>query len=134
MQILVLFVCRARDLFAWFVMTPLLSCYRVEYVLVYRIRSSTIIYHLSSTITRGLHVPTMNWTGGQLHRSARQGTLSKTQRQNFAKSRQVALDRASRHLTTFHGFIPGFTAFSSTGDIQNGVCRESQGVATDESS
>lgn len=35
----------------------------------------------------------MNWTGGQLHRSARQGSLSKTQKQNFAKSRQLAIDR-----------------------------------------
>lgn len=46
----------------------------------------------------------MNWTGGQLHRSAHQGTLSKTQRQNFAKSRQLAIDRVSRHPSPIRGF------------------------------
>lgn len=46
----------------------------------------------------------MNWTGGQLHRSARQGALSKPQKQNFAKSRQLAIDRASRQPSPFRGF------------------------------
>ncbi|KAJ5593991.1 uncharacterized protein N7459_000199 [Penicillium hispanicum] len=47
----------------------------------------------------------MNWTGGQLRRhSARQGVLSKTQRQNFAKSRQLANSRTSGSSTPFCGF------------------------------
>lgn len=46
----------------------------------------------------------MNWTGGQLHRSARQGTLSKIQKQNFAKSRQLAIDRVPRQPSPFRGF------------------------------
>jgi hypothetical protein len=44
----------------------------------------------------------MNWTGGQLRRhSARQGILSKNQKQNFAKSRQQANNRMSRQPSTF---------------------------------
>lgn len=46
----------------------------------------------------------MNWTGGQLHRSARQGTPSKTQKQNFAKSRQLAIESTSRHPSPFRPF------------------------------
>ncbi|KAJ6114479.1 hypothetical protein N7486_000257 [Penicillium sp. IBT 16267x] len=47
----------------------------------------------------------MNWTGGQLRRhSARPGVLSKTQRQNFAKSRQLTGNRASTQPTPFRGF------------------------------
>ena len=38
----------------------------------------------------------MNWTGGQLHRhSARSGGLSKNQRRNFAKSRQLIHSKTS---------------------------------------
>lgn len=48
----------------------------------------------------------MNWTGGQLRRhSDRKGTLSQTQRQNFAKSRQRANDRGSRQSVSFLGFL-----------------------------
>ncbi|KAJ5396988.1 hypothetical protein N7509_005101 [Penicillium cosmopolitanum] len=48
----------------------------------------------------------MNWTGGQLRRhSDRKGTLSQTQRQNFAKSRQRANDRGSRQPVSFPGFL-----------------------------
>ncbi|KAJ5197781.1 uncharacterized protein N7498_006898 [Penicillium cinerascens] len=65
----------------------------------------------------------MNWTGGQLHRSARQGTLSKNQRQYFAKSRQVA----SRHLSSF----PGLPEFANTKDIQSAAFTNSQDVVTD---
>lgn len=44
----------------------------------------------------------MNWTGGQLRRhSARQSILSKTQKQNFAKSRQQASNRVPRQPSTF---------------------------------
>lgn len=46
----------------------------------------------------------MNWTGGQLTRSARQGTLSKTQKQHFAKSRQLATERVSLQPSPFRGF------------------------------
>lgn len=46
----------------------------------------------------------MNWTGGQLRRhSARQGILSKTQKQSFATSRQQASERVSRQPSTFRG-------------------------------
>ncbi|KAJ5668588.1 uncharacterized protein N7477_007158 [Penicillium maclennaniae] len=69
----------------------------------------------------------MNWTGGQLHRSARQGALSKIQLQNFAKSRQVALGRSSRHLSPF----PGCPEFPSTGDCGRAAGKEIQDVATD---
>ena len=48
----------------------------------------------------------MNWTGGQLRRhSARKGILSQTQRQNFAKSRQLVNDRASRQPVFFPDFL-----------------------------
>lgn len=44
----------------------------------------------------------MNWTGGQLRRHpARQGILSKTQKQNFAKSRQPASNRVARQPSSF---------------------------------
>ncbi|KAJ5797510.1 uncharacterized protein N7503_006806, partial [Penicillium pulvis] len=50
----------------------------------------------------------MNWTGGQLRRhSARPGVLSKTQRQNFAKSRQLTSSRASAQPTPFRRFPDG---------------------------
>jgi hypothetical protein len=50
------------------------------------------------------HHAEMNWTGGQLRRhSARQGILSKTQRQNFAKSRQEESNRVPRQPSTFCG-------------------------------
>lgn len=65
----------------------------------------------------------MNWTGGQLHRSARQGTLSKNQRQNFAKSRQVA----SRNFSPF----PGLPGFANTKGIQSAAFTNSQDLATD---
>lgn len=67
----------------------------------------------------------MNWTGGQLHRSARQGTLSKHQRQNFAKSRLV-VDKASRHFSPF----PGFPGPSNARDEKSAACKEGQDVAT----
>lgn len=65
----------------------------------------------------------MNWTGGQLHRSARQGTLSKNQRQNFAISRPVT----SRHLSPF----PGLPGFANTEDIQSAAFTNGQDVVTD---
>ncbi|KAJ5651859.1 hypothetical protein N7507_009285 [Penicillium longicatenatum] len=47
----------------------------------------------------------MNWTGGQLHRhSACPGVLSKTRRQNFAKSRKLTTSRASAQPPPFCGF------------------------------
>ena len=58
-----------------------------------------------------------------MHRSTRQGTLSKTQRQNFAKSRQVA----SRHLSLF----PELPGFANTKDIQSAAFTNGQDVATD---
>jgi hypothetical protein len=46
----------------------------------------------------------MNWTGGQLRRhSARQGILSKTQKQNFTRSGQQANNPAPRQPLTFRG-------------------------------
>lgn len=39
-----------------------------------------------------------------MHRSARQGTLSKTQKQSFAKSRQLAIDRNSCRPSSFRAF------------------------------
>ncbi|KAJ6112224.1 hypothetical protein N7523_008285 [Penicillium sp. IBT 18751x] len=69
----------------------------------------------------------MNWTGGQLHRSARQGALSNIQRRNFAKSRRVALGRSSRHLSP----LTGCPEFSSTGDSKRAAGKEIQDVATD---
>ncbi|OQE15276.1 hypothetical protein PENSTE_c029G03782 [Penicillium steckii] len=48
----------------------------------------------------------MNWTGGQLRRhSARKGILSKTQRKNFAKSRQLVTDRPSHQVISFPSFL-----------------------------
>lgn len=48
----------------------------------------------------------MNWTGGQLRRhSAHKGVLSKIQRHNFAKSRQLANDRSSRKPVSFPCFL-----------------------------
>ena len=47
----------------------------------------------------------MNWTGGQLHRqTTRQGVLSRTQRHNFAKSRQRASNGALGQFTPFRGY------------------------------
>lgn len=73
--------------------------------------------HCLSTLSlsRGLHQSfidldfsrfqaSMNWTGGQLHRSAHQATLSRTQKQNFAKSRQVAIDRSFCQQSPFRAF------------------------------
>jgi len=90
--------------------------------LVYRFIASCFIFESP--------LVNMNWTGGQLHRSARQGTLSKNQRQNFAKSRQVAIDRASRHLSPFPGF-PGFPGFPNARDRQSAACKEGRDVAID---
>lgn len=51
-------------------------------------------------------ITTMNWTGGQLRRhSARKGILSQTQRQNFAKSRQLGNDRVSHQPVSFPPFL-----------------------------
>ncbi|KAJ5909514.1 hypothetical protein N7504_004157, partial [Penicillium tannophilum] len=59
----------------------------------------------------------MNWTGGQLRRhSARPGVLSKTQRQNFAKSRQLTSSRASAQPTPFRRFAEGFSK-DGTGEL-----------------
>ncbi|KAJ5549401.1 hypothetical protein N7513_006635, partial [Penicillium frequentans] len=59
----------------------------------------------------------MNWTGGQLRRySARPGVLSKTQRQNFAKSRQLTSSRASAQPTPFRRFPDGFSK-DGTGEL-----------------
>lgn len=58
-----------------------------------------------------------------MHRSARQGTLSKKQRQNSAKSRQVA----SRHLSPF----PGLPGFANTKDVQIAGYTNGQDVATE---
>lgn len=62
-----------------------------------------------------------------MHRSARPGALSKTQRQNFAKFRQVALDRSSGHLSSF----PGLTRFPSARDGKSPAGIEVQDVATE---
>lgn len=49
----------------------------------------------------------MNWTGGQLRRhSAQKGILTKTQKKNFAKSRQlIDDDRLSRQVISFPSFL-----------------------------
>lgn len=61
--------------------------------------------------------PEMNWTGGQLRRhSARPGVLSKNQRQNFAKSRQLTSSRASAQPTPFRRFPDGFSK-DGTGEL-----------------
>ncbi|KAJ5692716.1 hypothetical protein N7462_002139 [Penicillium macrosclerotiorum] len=45
----------------------------------------------------------MNWTGGQLQRHAtHQGLLSKTQRQHFARSRQLAGNKSLRQPSSLH--------------------------------
>lgn len=78
--------------------------------------------HKSFSTDSASDLSTMNWTGGQLHRSARQGTLSKTQKQNFAKSRQLAVDRASRQPSPFRGF-----SNLNKHDEEQNVCEDDRG-------
>lgn len=73
----------------------------------------------------------MNWTGGQLRRhSARKGVLSKTQRHNFAKSRQLANDRSSRKPVSFPGFLSRRDEFGldDLTEVQEGEKKQEESV------
>ncbi|OOQ86468.1 hypothetical protein PEBR_21208 [Penicillium brasilianum] len=73
----------------------------------------------------------MNWTGGQLRRhSARQSILSKTQKQNFARSRQQASNRVPGQPSTFRG-VPGPNIGDNDRLDDKTACRDRQMMEED---
>jgi hypothetical protein len=96
-----IFVCGARDCLS--VLLPISADFGISSGRAGPIYSFTL---LDTTITTTT-TTTMNWTGGRLRRhsnnNSRTATLSKVQKQNFAKSRTKA-PKDSHHNLPFQGF------------------------------